>query len=248
MPVHGMNVGECPGNAAEAEATCYFCVLINIARVIVVNEVVPERLAKDNPRKHCQSDTDADSKPPGVDFRWAYRLSSETVHALRSNECRRTKEIQMTKPQKTRRLQCVFFAIRALSFFRHSPFGFRHWLGFPLVDQNVFSQLWHRLWYVIKIIICSVWCDHVHETGNSIVLRRVFISPGENHPLGFRSLQPRIWHYHKDEKFWASAFNLANYFLLHLRSILLGFHQAVSINVAGCGMPVGIKINLRLGA
>src|SRR4030095_3167195 len=77
-------------------------------------------------------------------------------------------------------------------------------LGFPLVDQNVFPQLWHWLGDAAKIVICSVWCDHVHETGNSIVLRRVFISPGENHPLGFRSLSPRIWHYNKDEKFWVS--------------------------------------------
>src|SRR5207248_1562132 len=99
----------------------------------------------------------------------------------------------------------------------------------------------------IKIIICFIWCHHVHETRNSIVLRCIFISPGENQPLRFRPLQPRIWHDYGDEKFGTGAFNLPNHFLLHLAGILLGFHQAVSVNVAGCRMSVGIKVNLRLG-
>jgi len=47
-----MNMSECPGNAAEAEAACYFCVFINVTRIIVVNEVMPKGLAKNNPRKH----------------------------------------------------------------------------------------------------------------------------------------------------------------------------------------------------
>src|SRR5215471_2779697 len=121
-------------------------------------------------------------------------------------------------------------------------------LGFPLVDQNVFSQLWHGLGNSAKIVVCSVWCDHVHETGDRIVLRRVFGSPGENQPLGFRPFQPRIWHYYKNEKFRMSAFYLANHFLLHFGGIFLAFHQAVSIDVTGCRMPIRIKIDLRLGA
>ena len=43
---------ECPGNTADAKTTCYFRVLINVMRIIVVNEVVPERLAKNKPCKH----------------------------------------------------------------------------------------------------------------------------------------------------------------------------------------------------
>src|SRR5438128_7889497 len=43
------------------------------------------------------------------------------------------------------------------------------------------------------------------------------------------------------------TFDVTNHFLLHLAGILLGLHQAVSIDVAGCGMSAGIKINLRLG-
>jgi len=52
VPVHGMNMSECPGNAAETEAACYVCVFINVTRIIVVNEVMPKGLAKNNPRKH----------------------------------------------------------------------------------------------------------------------------------------------------------------------------------------------------
>lgn len=53
MPVHGMNVGEGPRDPAEAKAAGYFAVLIDVAWVIVVDEIVPKRLAKDNPCKGC---------------------------------------------------------------------------------------------------------------------------------------------------------------------------------------------------
>src|SRR5215510_15487225 len=43
------------------------------------------------------------------------------------------------------------------------------------------------------------------------------------------------------------TFNVTDHFLLHLVGILLGLHQAVGINVAGCRTSVRIKINLRLG-
>ena len=77
---------ECPGNTADAKTTCYFRVLINVMRIIVINEVVPERLAKNKPCQARQNDADPDGKPTAVDFRCAYRLSSEPVHALRSKE------------------------------------------------------------------------------------------------------------------------------------------------------------------
>jgi len=86
MPVHGMNMSECPGNTANAEPTGYFRVFIDITRIVIINEVVPEHLAKNKPGQRRQSDADADGKPPGADVRWAYRLSSEPVHALRSKE------------------------------------------------------------------------------------------------------------------------------------------------------------------
>ena len=55
-----MNVGECPGNTANAEPTGYVRIFIDVARVIIVDEVVPERLAKNNPRKRRERQANAD--------------------------------------------------------------------------------------------------------------------------------------------------------------------------------------------
>ena len=77
---------KCPDNTADAKTTCYLRVLINVTRIVVINEVVPERLAKNKPCQARESDADADGKPPAADFRWTYRLSSEPVHALHSKE------------------------------------------------------------------------------------------------------------------------------------------------------------------
>jgi hypothetical protein len=60
MPVRGMNMSESPTNALEAKAACYSRVFINVAWVIVVNKVVPKRLAKDHPYQGSKSDADAD--------------------------------------------------------------------------------------------------------------------------------------------------------------------------------------------
>ena len=62
-------MSKCPGNTADAKTACYFCVLINVTRIVVVNEVVPERLAKNKPGKHPERKADADGRPPAVDFR-----------------------------------------------------------------------------------------------------------------------------------------------------------------------------------
>ena len=60
MPVQGVDMCKRPGNTADAKTTCYFRVLINVTRIIVVNEVMPERLAKNKPGKHSERKTDAD--------------------------------------------------------------------------------------------------------------------------------------------------------------------------------------------
>jgi len=49
MPVHGMNVAECPGNTADTEPSRYLRIFIDVTRIVVVNEVVPERLTKNDP-------------------------------------------------------------------------------------------------------------------------------------------------------------------------------------------------------
>jgi hypothetical protein len=61
MPVQGVNMCKCPGNAADAKTTCYFRVLINVTGIVIVNEVMPERLAKNEPGKHSKGKTDTDS-------------------------------------------------------------------------------------------------------------------------------------------------------------------------------------------
>ncbi len=52
MPVLGMNMGDCPGNAAQANAAGYLCIFINVVRIVVVNEIVPERLGENNPSNY----------------------------------------------------------------------------------------------------------------------------------------------------------------------------------------------------
>ena len=67
MPVHGMNMSECPGNTGDVKAAGYLGILINVTRIIIVNEVVSKRLTKDNPCKHRKKDRNADNHPAKVD-------------------------------------------------------------------------------------------------------------------------------------------------------------------------------------
>jgi len=50
MPVFGMNMSECPRKVREVDAAGDRSVLIHVAGIVVVNEVVPERLNKNGPR------------------------------------------------------------------------------------------------------------------------------------------------------------------------------------------------------
>src|SRR5262249_38853418 len=63
MPVFGMNMSECPSDVRDVNAARDSGVLIDVARIVVVNEIVPECLTKNHPRKSCQSNADADSFP-----------------------------------------------------------------------------------------------------------------------------------------------------------------------------------------
>ena len=63
MPVFGMNMSECPSDVRDVNAARDSGVLIDVARIVVVNEIVPECLTKNRPRKSCQSNADADSFP-----------------------------------------------------------------------------------------------------------------------------------------------------------------------------------------
>src|SRR4051794_21016953 len=81
MPVHGMNMGKCPGNTADVKAIGYLGIFVNVTRIIVINEVVPDGLAKNNPRKHCETNANADRQPAAVHLTQAYRLRYLPLHA-----------------------------------------------------------------------------------------------------------------------------------------------------------------------
>ena len=61
-------MGEGPDNSCCAKAASYFRILINVALIIVINEVVPEGLAENHPGKRCQQDGDANSDPAAIHF------------------------------------------------------------------------------------------------------------------------------------------------------------------------------------
>jgi hypothetical protein len=63
MPVFRMDVSECPNNVRDVDTARDPGVLIDVAGIIVVNEIVPERLTENGPRKHCQGNADAESLP-----------------------------------------------------------------------------------------------------------------------------------------------------------------------------------------
>ena len=79
MPVLRMNMGECPGNAGDVKTAGYLGIFIDITRIVVINEVVPQSLAKNNPCKHRETDANADSQPTAVHFRRARSLSTEPM-------------------------------------------------------------------------------------------------------------------------------------------------------------------------
>ena len=41
---------ECPGDVSQVDAARDSGILIDVARIVVVNEIIPERLNKDDPR------------------------------------------------------------------------------------------------------------------------------------------------------------------------------------------------------
>ena len=56
-------MSECPGDVREINAASDPGVLIDIGRIVVVNEIVPECLTKNGPRKDCQTNADAEGLP-----------------------------------------------------------------------------------------------------------------------------------------------------------------------------------------
>ncbi len=68
MPVHGMNVRECPGNAGGVKTACYLGIFIDVTRIVIVNEVMPKSLTKNNARKQRKTDANAGRQPAAACF------------------------------------------------------------------------------------------------------------------------------------------------------------------------------------
>ncbi len=58
MPIAGMNVSESPGNSVECQTDDDLRIFVDIGVVVVINELVMERLTEDDPGKRDQSDAD----------------------------------------------------------------------------------------------------------------------------------------------------------------------------------------------
>jgi len=86
MPILRVDMGECPANTCDAKAAGYLGIFIDVARIVVVDEVMAESLAKNNPGKCRQKDADADAYPAAVRFGGSYRSDTEGVH-LRRCDC-----------------------------------------------------------------------------------------------------------------------------------------------------------------
>ena len=137
VPVFGMYVGECPRNIGETDAAGYPGILIDVLRIVVVNEIVAERLCKHHPCNNCKAHADSGECPARRQL-----TSSYLVHDC---DCENPNGKIITNGDGAPSLACSF-VLRYLSF-----------LGFSFVDQNITPQLRHRCWYLFEIVIGSIW-------------------------------------------------------------------------------------------
>ena len=68
MPVLGMHMSECPAEILKTEVAGYAFVLIDVFLIIVVNELMPARLTKNNPRKYDKTNAQSGGRPTRVTF------------------------------------------------------------------------------------------------------------------------------------------------------------------------------------
>ncbi len=88
MPVPGMsmNMCECPGNAGDAQTARYLSIFIDVVWVIIVDEIVLEGVAKNNPGECREKDADSYIYPAAVCSGGSSRSCAESVHVWRC-EC-----------------------------------------------------------------------------------------------------------------------------------------------------------------
>ena len=58
MPVGRVNMGEGPLDIARGETADYSWIIVNVRTIVVVHEVVVQRLAKRNPDNACEQNAD----------------------------------------------------------------------------------------------------------------------------------------------------------------------------------------------
>src|ERR1044072_5561171 len=63
VPILGMDMGKCPRDIGEVDAAADSGVLIDVARIVVIDEIVPNRLSIDDPCYDEQTDTNAGAYP-----------------------------------------------------------------------------------------------------------------------------------------------------------------------------------------
>ena len=83
VPVHGMDVRECPRDTRHTQSAGYVRVFIDIMRVVVVNEVVPQRLAENTPREQRQADANPEPRRLAACCGRRNRLRLDPMHVRR---------------------------------------------------------------------------------------------------------------------------------------------------------------------
>ena len=119
-------MAECPAKIVKADAAGDPGILINVTRVIVVNEIVAERLRKHRPCNYCKAHADSDECPVRRQLTCSY-----LVHDC---DCENPNDKIITNGDDVRSPACSF-VLRYLSF-----------LGSSFVDQNISAQLRRGCW------------------------------------------------------------------------------------------------------
>ena len=63
VPVFGMHMGECPSDIREVNAASDPGVLVDVTRIVVVNEIEAKSLCKHHARNYCKARADSDECP-----------------------------------------------------------------------------------------------------------------------------------------------------------------------------------------
>src|SRR5437588_9011076 len=91
VPIARNAVRERPDDPVQSETACYLFILVNICRVVVVDEIVRERLIKNEPRNRGQKNANTEKCEsaatrlviPGKHVVWALYLWADRVSSLR---------------------------------------------------------------------------------------------------------------------------------------------------------------------